>query len=287
MALVPRFAYASTREKAEESLRQGIISHPSVCYIKDGNYLLFVTKDNRLDFVSGYNQITDIKSLDGVLYFMTGDNVIYTADAAITPDILERVKDDVANAINLNEYAKNKDIVTLLDSKIGDLDGKDSVRSYVDTLSYNSVSDIPITNLYGSLTKTIVVSGLDDGVYKIKGQYQLGGNHHTIQLSADDVFFIVAHNHANSSIIITQLMGNQIRIYTIEADGSYVSDQYITESYINQQDFIKSKEVKDYVKTLVADAITETIDAVLDERLDAALDNKLGNIDEQTIISLF
>lgn len=287
MALVPRFAYASTREKAEESLRQGIISHPSVCYIKDGNYLLFVTKDNRLDFVSGYNQITDIKSLDGVLYFMTGDDVIYTADAAITPDILERVKDDVANAINLNEYAKNKDIVTLLDSKIGDLDGKDSVRSYVDTLSYNSVSDIPITNLYGSLTKTIVVSGLDDGVYKIKGQYQLGGNHQTIQLSADDVFFIVAHNHANSSIIITQLMGNQIRIYTIEADGSYVSDQYITESYINQQDFIKSKEVKDYVKTLVADAITETIDAVLDERLDAALDNKLGNIDEQTIISLF
>lgn len=287
MALVPRFVCASTRDVAEACLRQGIISNPSICYIKDGNYLLFVTKDNTLDFVSGYNQITDIKSLDGVLYFMTGDDVIYTADAAITPDILERVKDDVANAISLDEYAKNKDVVALLDGRIGDLEGKDTVRNFIDNLSYNSISDVPITNLYGSLTKTIVVADLDDGVYKIKGQYKLGGNHQTIQLSTDDVFFIVAHNHTNSTIIITQLMGNQIRIYTIGSDGTFISDKYITESYINQQDFIKSKEVKDYVKSLVTDAITETIDAVLDERLDVALDNKLSNIDDQTIISLF
>lgn len=287
MSLIPRFAHASTRAVAEECLKKGIIRHPSVCLVKEGNYLLFVTRDNKLDMISGYNQITDIKSLDGILYFMAGDNVIYTADAAVTPDTLQRIKDDVEEAINLSSYAKSEDVTNLLDSKIGDIGGARSVRDYVDSLSYNSLSEPPISNLYGSLTKTVVISGLEDGVYKVSGQFKIGGSHQTIQISGNDVIFVVAHNHIDHTIAITQLTGNVIRIYTLSSDGSYTSDRYITESYVREQDFITSKEVRDYVKTLVTDAIVETIDAVLDERLDAALDHRLGNIGEEAIASLF
>ena len=157
----------------------------------------------------------------------------------------------------------------------------------MDSLSYNSLSELPISNLYGSLTKTIVISELEDGVYKVSGQFKIGGGHQTIQISGNDVIFVVAHNHIDHTIAITQLTGNLIRIYTLSSGGSYTSDRYVTESYVREQDFITSKEVKDYVKTLVTDAIVETIDAVLDERLDAALDHRLGNIGEEAIASLF
>lgn len=289
MALVPQFYQVSTKALAELRIKQGVLRYPGVCFIKeDGGYLSWVTKDNTLDFVSGYKQITDVTyNEDGYLCFMTGDDVLYAADTAVSPEMLDRIQEEIVNNIDLAEYTKVSDVSDILDSRIGDIGDKSTVVDYIDTLSYDSLGNTPIINLYGEITKPVVISNLDDGVYKISGQFKIGGSYNTVQISSEGALFVVARMHTDNSTVITQILGNAIKIYTIASDGTGRTDRYITESYINQKDFITSGEVKEYVKSIVKDAIVETIDQVLDERLDAVLEDKFDYYTEQDIISIF
>lgn len=287
MAMIPQYFRASTKEVAEQALAKGYLKYPGICSVEDGSYFIWITKENQMEFIGGYNQITGIDYKDGLLCFMSGDNILYTADVAMTPETADRIKDEIVSNLDLTSYAKSDDVVRLLDSKIGDIGGKATVSEYVDNLSYNQLHDPPILNLYGSLTKTIVVSALSDGVYRIAGQFQIGGEHQTIQMASDDSVFVVARDHEKEIVNITQLLGNAIKLYALAPDGKCTADRYITDSYISGKDFITSSEVKDYVKTLVTDAIVETIDAVLDARLDSSLDRRIGGIPDEDIISIF
>ena len=270
MAMIPQYFRASTKDVAEQALKLGYLKYPGICSVEDGSYFIWITKENQMEFIGGYNQITGIDYKDGLLCFMSGDNILYTADVAITPETADRIKDEIVSNLDLTSYAKSDDVARLLDSRIGDIGGKTTVSEYVDDLSYDRLNDTPITNLYGSLTKTIVISELSDGVYRISGQFKIGGEHQTIQMASDDSVFIVARDNVNNTINISQLLGNAIKLYTLDTNGKCFTDKYLTESYIAQKDFITSSEVKDYVKTLVTDAIVETIDSVLDNRLDSA-----------------
>lgn len=287
MPLVPQYFHASTKQVAETALKEGRLKYPGICLIRDGSYFAWVTKNNKIEYVAGFNQITNIEYRDGLLCFMSGADVLYSADVAMTPETAERIKGEIVENLNLTSYAKSDDVVKLIDGRIGDLGDKKDVVEYVNGLSYNNLTDTPIMNLYGSLTKTVIISGLDDGVYRVSGQFKIGGNHQTVQMATDDSLFIVARNNIDNSTVITQLLGNFIKIFTIYSDGKCITDKYLTESYINQQDYITSTSVKEYVKTLVRDAIVETIDEVLDTRLDIALDKKISNIPEDDIISIF
>lgn len=59
----------------------------------------------------------------------------------------------------------------MLDDIVGNLEDKDTVVDYINSLSYNKLSDKPIENLIGSLNAPVYISSLEDGIYKIKGQY--------------------------------------------------------------------------------------------------------------------
>ena len=287
MAMIPQYFRASTKEVAEQALAKGYLKYPGICSVEDGSYFIWVTKENQMEFIGGYNQITGIDYKDGLLCFMSGDNVLYTADVAMTPETADRIKDEIVSNLDLASYAKSDDVARLLDSKIGDIGDKATVSEYVDDLSYDRLKDAPITNLYGSLTKTVVVSELSDGVYQIAGQFKIGGEHQTIQMASDDSLFVVARDHGKNTVYLTQLLGNTMKLYTLDPDGKCTTDRYITDSYISDKDFITSSEVKDYVKTLVTDAIVETIDAVLDVRLDLALDRRISGIPNEDIVSIF
>ena len=279
--------HASTKATAEAALKQGILKYPAICYIREGSYTAWVTKDGILDFVGGYNQITNIDYQDGLLCFMSGNEVLYTADVAITPDTENRIKNEIISNLRLDAYAKSEDVIKLVGQTVGDFGSYNNVVDYINNLSYNRLKDTPIINVYGTLTKTIVLSGLADGVYRVAGQFQVGGDHKTIQLSTDDAVFIIARDNNDHSIHITQILGSMIKLYHLDADGAYVTDHYITENYLKDKDFITSSEVKTYVKSLVTDAIVETIDAVLDDRLNEKLNQKLGDIPDESILGLF
>lgn len=134
-----------------------------------------------------------------------------------------------------------------------------------------------------TLTVPVKISSLDDGIYKVKGQCIIGGNNTTVQSSADDVLYLVSHDADTSSTTITKMQGKSITLYFIQQDGEYTTDRYVTESWINEQNFASADSVKEYVSNI----IEETVLDVLDEHIDSALDRKLGGIDSEDLTNIF
>lgn len=286
MPMIPHFSTASVPEIAEKALERGKIKYPAICFIQSTNTLAWVDINNQLQYVNGNNQITDIRYEGTDLVFYSGDKIFFSYNAAMSPEDADSIVLQIKKDLKLNEYAKTSEVSKLLDDIIGDLGNKNTVIEYINSLSYNSLSDVPIVNLIGTLSSIINISSLSDGIYKIKGQFIIGGNNTTIQSSPNDTFFIVSHND-DSSIAVTQLQGKSIKIYFINSDGSYVSDRYITEKWITEQDFITSANVQNYVREIVTETIIDVIDKTLDERLDLTLDSKFSGIDSTELHKLF
>lgn len=288
MAMIPRYFSAATPAILEKALERGYIQYPAICFIRTSGTtgtLAWIDIDNQIQYVQGNNQITDIKYIGSDLVFYSGNKILFSYNVAMSPEDAEAIIQEVKDGINLYEYAKTADVSRLLDDVVGNLEDKATVVDYINSLSYNSLSDTPIINLIGSLTNIINVSTQNDGVYKIKGQYMIGGNQTTVQSATNDTFFIVSH--IDSGIQITQLQGKAIKIYFINPDGTFITDRYITEKWIAEQDFISSASVKEYVREIVTDTVVKIIDETLDSRLDTALDKKITGINSDDLKQIF
>lgn len=66
------------------------------------------------------------------------------------------------------------------------------------------------------------------------------------------------------------MQGKSITLYFIQQDGEYTTDRYVTESWINEQNFASADSVK-----YVSNIIEETVLNVLDDHIDAALEENL------------
>ena len=279
MALIPTWYSASTKQIAEKALQRGVLKYPGLCYIQDSKSIAWVTIDNTLEYVKGDKQITDVKCIGSNLMFFSGDKLLFSYDISMTDEDKDHIIEEVKKTIGLDNYVKSSELSTLLDNIIGNLEDKSTVVDYINSLSYNKLFDVPIVNLIGTLTVPVKISSLDDGIYKVKGQCIIGGNNTTVQSSADDVLYLVSHDADTSSTTITKMQGKSITLYFIQQDGEYTTDRYITESWINEQNFASADSVKEYVSNI----IEETVLDVLDEHIDAALDRKLGGIDNKYI----
>lgn len=283
MAFIPTWFTASTKQIAEKALQRGVLKYPGLCYIKDSKCIAWVTIDNTLEYVKGDKQITDVKYIGSNLMFFTGDKLLFSYDVSMTDEDRDHIIEEVKKTIGLDNYVKSSELSTLLDNIIGNLEDKSTVVEYINSLSYNKLSDVPITNLIGTLVVPVKISSLDDGIYKIKGQCIIGGNNTTVQSSADDVLYLVSHDADTSSTTITKMQGKSITLYFIQQDGEYTTDRYVTEEWINEQNFANADSVKEYVSNI----IEETVLNVLDDHIDAALERKLGGIDSEDLTNIF
>ena len=283
MAFIPTWFTASTKQIAEKALQRGVLKYPGLCYIKDSKCIAWVTIDNTLEYVKGDKQITDVKYIGSNLMFFTGDKLLFSYDVSMTDEDRDHIIEEVKKTIGLDNYVKSSELSTLLDNIIGNLEDKSTVVEYINSLSYNKLSDVPITNLIATLVVPVKISSLDDGIYKIKGQCIIGGNNTTVQSSADDVLYLVSHDADTSSTTITKMQGKSITLYFIQQDGEYTTDRYVTEEWINEQNFANADSVKEYVSNI----IEETVLNVLDDHIDAALERKLGGIDSKDLTNIF
>ena len=281
--ITPLWYSASTKRIAEKALERGILKYPGLCYIKEDNNIAWVSIDNKLEYIKGDNQITNVKYENSNLQFYNGETLLFSYNISITDEDKNNIIDEVKRTIGLENYVKTTDLTKTLDDIIGNLPDNTTVIDYINSISYNNLSDIPITNLIGSLNTPVMISSLDDGIYKVKGQCIIGGNNTTVQSSADDVLYLVSHDADTSSTTITKMQGKSITLYFIQQDGEYTTDRYVTESWINEQNFASADSVKEYVSNI----IEETVLDVLDEHIDAALDRKLGGIDSEDLTNIF
>ena len=79
------------------------------------------------------------------------------------------------------------------------------------------------------------------------------------------------------------MQGKSITLYFIQQDGEYTTDRYITEDWINGQNFATADSVKEYVSGI----IEETVLNVLDEHIDAAIEKKISGISSEDLTNIF
>lgn len=288
MALLPNWFSASTKAIAEKALDRGILKYPGMCYIEDTQSLAWVTQDNQIKYIQGNNQITNVKFVGSNLMFYSGTTLLFSYDMSLTEEDLAHIVTEVKKSIGLDKYVKTSDMTTLLDNIIGNLEDKSTVVDYINSLSYNKLSDKPIINMIGSLNAPVYITSLEDGIYKIKGQYIIGGSNTTVNLSPEDAFFLVSHDpDIQNKMTITKIQGDSITLYFLESDGTYRTDKYITEEWIKAQNFMSAESVKEYVSQAIQESVADVIDQTLDSKLDSALDAKLGGISTEELTNIF
>lgn len=283
MALIPVYFTASKLEIAEKALLRGILKYPGLCYIKNTNSLAWVTEENKLEIIKGDKQITNVKLVGSNLQFFSGTTLLFQYDISMSEDDKKQIVEETKKSIGLDSYVKASDLSTLLDNKIGNLEDKQTVVDYINSLSYKKLTDKPIEYLIGTLIIPITISSLDDGIYKIKGQYIIGGNNTTVRSSADDVFFVVSHDKDTNGTSITQFQGNSILLYFIQQDGDYVTDKYVTEKWINDQNFMSADSAKQFIREQLELSVSD----IIDQKIDEALDSKIGGLESSDIANIF
>lgn len=288
MALIPSWFSASTKAIAEKALERGILKYPGMCFIQDTKSLAWVTQDNKLQYINGTNQITDIKFIGTNLMFYSNGNLIYSFDMSMTEEDAQHIIEQVKTSIGLDQYIKSADVSKLLDDIVGNLEDKNTVVDYINSLSYNKLSDKPIENLIGSLNAPVYISSLKDGIYKIKGQYIISQSNPTVQSSAEDVLFFIFHDpELEKKMTITKMQGTSIVLYFLQTDGTYRTDKYITENWITDQNYMSADAAKEFITKTIQESVADVIDQQLDEKLDSALNKKIGGISTEELTNIF
>lgn len=288
MALIPSWFSASTRAIVEKALERGIFKYPGICFIQDTKSLAWVTQDNEIQYINGTNQITDIKFIGTNLMFYSNKELLYSFDMSMTEEDANHIIEEVKSSIGLDQYVKSSEVNKLLDDIVGNLEDKATVVDYINALSYNKLSDKPIVNLIGSLNVPVYISSLDDGVYKIKGQYIISQSKPSIQSSADDVLFFVSHDpELHEKMTITKMQGTSIVLYFLQTDGTYRTDKYITENWITEQNYMSAENAKEFVLETIQETVENIIDQQLDAKLDSALDKKISGISTEELTNIF
>lgn len=288
MALIPSWFSASTKAIVEKALDRGILKYPGMCFIEDTQSLAWITQDNEIKYVKGANQITNVKFIGSNLMFYSGNTLLFSYDMSMTEEDLKHIVAEVKKSIGLDQYVKTSDMTTLLDNIIGNLEDKSTVVEYINSLSYNKLSDKPIVNLIGSLTTPVYISSLDDGIYKIKGQYIIGGSNTTVNSSPEEAFFFVSHDaDVNNKITITKMQGDSIVLYFLDSDGSFKTDRYITENWITAQNYMSAESVKEYVAQAIQESVETIVDQTLETKLDSALERKIGGLTTEQLNNIF
>lgn len=259
-----------------------------------------------------YNSIQQ-KIDEGVL---DAYDVIYTKDShenvIITPDLtLWSVKsriytfDSVADAntaLNTNTDTYKGQIVSILngDKYTAYIVNQDPNGVYfatvlsADNIDYNTLGNRPIKNLIGTLDIPIMISSLDVGMYKVKGQYKISATDITTYLSTDGDLFIIEESATEK--FIKRFTKDTIQDYVISDSGvekkTYVTDKYLADNGYSTTTYVDSKlvafeetikqDIRTYVEQTVEDVINEKVDEIIDERLDAKLDERIkGSTDEE------
>lgn len=288
MALIPSWFSASTKSIVEKALERGVFRYPGMCFIQDTKSLAWVTKENKIQYIDGTDQITDIKFIGTNLMFYSNGKLLYSFDMSISEEDADHIIELVKQSIGLDQFMKASDVTKLLDDVVGNLEDKSTVVEYINSLSYNKLSDKPIVNLIGSLNAPVYISSLEDGVYKVKGPYVIGKSNTTVQSSAEDVMFFVSHDpNLHKKMTITKMQGTSIVLYFLQTDGTYRTDKYITENWIADQDFMSANDARNYISNIILESVNKILDEQLSDRIDIELDKKISGISTEDIMNIF
>ena len=233
-------------------------------------------------------------------------DVIFTTDThesyVISPDlepwvVRSRVYvfdsvEDANTQLNANADTYVGQIVAILCNNtyrgyiVNSVDGQFTVTPLwenTEQIDYNTLGNRPIVNLEGTLGNTIIVDELGNGIYNIKGQYKIDSSDITLNISANEILFMV--EKSDDSIKIKQISHDNITDYLV-LDGVITSDTYITSEYLSQRDYATKEyvdikiaalqeSINENVREYIADIVNEQLGIVLDEKIENSMSDFL------------
>lgn len=248
----------------------------------------------------------DIDVNDIIFTRDTHETLIISEDLSLVPMRSKvYVFDSVADAntaLNTNTDTYKGQIVSILnnDKYSAYIVNQDPNNVYfatalsADNIDYNTIGNRPIENLVGTLDSPIMISNLDTGMYKVKGQYKISATNITTYLSTDGDLFII-EVYATEKFI-KRFTKDTIQDYVISDSGVekkvYVTDKYLIDNGYSTTTYVDSKltafeetirqDIQTYVEQTVEQVIEQKVDEIIDERLDAKLDERIkGSTDEE------
>ena len=258
------------------------------------------------------------KIADGTL---DGYDIVYCSDThenyVISPELQPLsvrsrvyVFDSVEEAntqLNINTDTYIGQIVSVIveDKCKGYIVNKDREGSFciealtADNIDYNTLGNRPVENLVGTLDEPIVITELNSGTYKIKGQYKISDDYGTVFLSSDgDLFLIEKTNTENR---IKRITKDTIQDFIVSDSDIvkriYITDEYLTGCGYTTTEYVDSKvlaleesiraDIEAYVEQTVEDVITQKVDAIIDEKLDVKLDERIQETTNEEIEEFF
>lgn len=168
-----------------------------------------------------------------------------------------------------------------------------------DNIDYNTLGNRPIENLVGTLDSPIMISNLDTGMYKVKGQYKISSTDITTYLSTDGDLFIIEVSATEK--FIKRFTKDTIQDYVISDRGvekkTYVTDKYLTDNGYSTTTYVDSKftafeesirqDIQTYVEQTVEQVIEQKVDEIIDAKLDAKLDERIKESTDEEVKNFF
>lgn len=248
-------------------------------------------------------------------------DVIYTKDShenvIISPDLeiwSVRSRIYVFNSVeeaniqlNINTDTYIGQIVSIIIDKVckGYIVNKDREGSFyvealtADNIDYNTLGNRPVENLVGTLDEPVIITELNSGTYKIKGQYKISDDYGTVFLSSDGDLFLTEKTSTENRI--KRITKDTIQDFVISDSDivkrTYITDEYLTGCGYTTTEYVDNKvlaleesireDIEAYVEQTVEDVITQKVDAIIDERLDIKLDERIQETTNEEVEDLF
>ena len=259
-SLVTKFAVANY-DSIQSLIGQGLLSYPTYVFCRDTNTMVFIDKNQQMQDIKTFNQSS-----------------IITVDELPTEDIQNNTF-YICNGVG---YLLINDVLVPVFKEISE---------DTNTSSYDSLSDVPITNKKGNIISPIVLSTLETGCYSVSGQYQIGGTLTTTYVPSSSVIVLVETDDTYK--YITRIDGKKVMVYTVtlETNEIYV-DEYATQSWVKEQGYADCNYVNQAIENLYNKIIDE---ALVNITKVSQLENDAGyltaenfeEISDDTITSMF
>lgn len=142
---------------------------------------------------------------------------------------------------------------------------------------HGEIEIVGIPKLTGTLEKEVIMSGLSDGVYEIKGQHRIAEGTEPVYLSASYIVGIVASD--GDSKKVRRITADDIEDWNVTNGETtrariYATDQYLEEKGYMTEAAVDSKiavmqetleeEMKDYVDSIIAEQVAELVPEYVD-----------------------
>jgi len=281
-------------------------------------------------FFSSYREIQDhinagtVNQWDIVLCSDTQEMLLVTDDFSLVP-IQSRVYrfSSVASAesfLNSHKDTYPGQIISVLSSVTGSyqaymVNQRSNGTYYIQSISvynssdldYNTIGNRPIDNIGGTIEDPVVLSELEDGMYKIKGAYKISDQLETVfQNINNDLITIDTYEDGKAIKVISS---SSITDYFVDEE-KVTRRSYITDEWIKEQGYLTDSEVdaklqalniitrdnaleyirelvREGVESVVYDVVDEAMDATFNEKFDLRLSQKLVMEDQENIENLF